>query len=99
LALERILAKGKPVSRQPVRVYPCDTCERWHLAAKPNKGKTPPWDLDPNWKRPEKLISQDKLNAHGSGWRAKGMSRDLDGLGMRSGAASVKVWVLGFAGH
>lgn len=30
--------KGKP-SRLPVRVYPCDVCDGWHLTAKPVQGK------------------------------------------------------------
>jgi hypothetical protein len=41
-------------SRKPIRVYPCDTCELWHLTSKRNRGRTPPWDLDPNWVRPAK---------------------------------------------
>ena len=33
--------EGKP-SRLPVRVYPCDVCDGWHLTAKPVEGRTPP---------------------------------------------------------
>lgn len=47
---EKAAAKGKPV-RLPVRVYPCDACDGWHLTAKPTS-KAPPWDRDPGWVRP-----------------------------------------------
>ncbi len=36
----------------PVRVYPCDVCDGWHLTASPVRGRTPPWDRDPDWTRP-----------------------------------------------
>jgi hypothetical protein len=53
LALKHVQKKMVPGKRQPIRVYPCDVCEGWHLTAKPSAGrKTPPWDLDPNWSRP-----------------------------------------------
>ena len=52
-ALESILKKIEPrTARIPSRVYPCDTCDGWHLTAKPLSGKIPPWDRDPNWARP-----------------------------------------------
>ena len=38
--------------KRPCRVYPCNVCEYWHLTSKRNRGKTPPWDLDPSWVRP-----------------------------------------------
>lgn len=52
-ALQTIL-KQAPVdsSKLPKRVYPCDICDGWHLTAKRNRGKKPPWDRDPNWTRP-----------------------------------------------
>ena len=48
---EKAARKGKdgPV---PVRVYPCDVCDAWHLTTKPVRGRTPPWDRDPDWVRP-----------------------------------------------
>jgi hypothetical protein len=36
----------------PVRVYPCDVCDGWHLTSKRHKGKKPAWDRDPSWTRP-----------------------------------------------
>lgn len=48
---EKATKKGMP-SRLPVRVYPCDVCDGWHLTAKPVKGKSPPWDRDADWIRP-----------------------------------------------
>lgn len=48
---EKATTKGKP-ARLPVRVYPCDVCDGWHLTAKPVKGRKPPWDRDPAWVRP-----------------------------------------------
>lgn len=48
---EKAARKGKP-SRLPVRVYPCDVCDGWHLTAKSVTGKRPPWDRDPDWVRP-----------------------------------------------
>lgn len=48
---ERAAKKNKAV-RVPVRVYPCDVCDGWHLTAKPVQGKTPPWDREPDWVRP-----------------------------------------------
>jgi len=56
LALSRIQEKaaatGKP-TRVPVRVYPCDVCDGWHLTAKPVQGRKPAvWDRDPDWERP-----------------------------------------------
>ena len=44
--------KAKKLPTIPVRVYPCDRCEAWHLTSKKVSGKKPPWDSDPNWKRP-----------------------------------------------
>jgi hypothetical protein len=49
---EKAAKKGKP-GRLPARVYPCDVCDGWHLTAKPNQGRKPPWDLDPDWVRPK----------------------------------------------
>lgn len=49
VALEKIRAKGS--GKKPVRVYPCDRCDGWHLTSKPSR-KNLPWDLDPNWVRP-----------------------------------------------
>jgi hypothetical protein len=54
LGLERVLKKAKPGQKVPRRVYPCDRCDGWHLTAKKVRGKTPPWELDPNWSRPSK---------------------------------------------
>ena len=48
---EKAARKGK-LSRIPVRVYPCDVCDGWHLTSKPVSGKIPPWDRDPDWVRP-----------------------------------------------
>ena len=42
----------KPGAKAPVRVYPCDVWDGGHLTSKKVSGKTPPWDLDPNWSRP-----------------------------------------------
>lgn len=55
LALEKISEKAERRGRGgqvPVRVYPCDVCDGWHLTAKLVKGKTPAWETDPNWVRP-----------------------------------------------
>ena len=52
LALGSVLKKAKPGAKLPRRVYPCDVCDGWHLTAKKVSGKTPPWDLDPDWSRP-----------------------------------------------
>lgn len=49
---EKAATKGKPDARLPVRVYPCDVCDGWHLTAKRVNGRTPPWDRDPDWVRP-----------------------------------------------
>jgi len=49
---EKAAKKGKQ-GRLPVRVYPCDVCDGWHLTAKPVDGRTPPWDRDPDWIRPK----------------------------------------------
>ncbi len=52
-ALSRILAKARP-GKLPFRVYPCNFCPGWHTTSKPWLGKKkPPWDRDPDWKRPE----------------------------------------------
>lgn len=48
---EKAAQKGK-ADRLPVRIYPCDVCDGWHLTAKPVTGKKPPWERDPNWARP-----------------------------------------------
>jgi hypothetical protein len=52
LALQAMLKKVKPGTKAPVRVYPCDVCDGWHLTSKKVSGKSPPWDRDPNWSRP-----------------------------------------------
>jgi hypothetical protein len=52
LALAHVLKKSKPGVKAPRRVYPCDRCDGWHLTSKRNSGKTPPWDLNPDWSRP-----------------------------------------------
>ena len=55
LALSRIQEKAAATGKRgkvPVRVYPCDVCDGWHLTAKPVQGRTPPWDRDPDWARP-----------------------------------------------
>jgi hypothetical protein len=44
--------KAKKLSNLPVRVYPCDRFDAWHLTSKKVSGKNPPWDRDPHWKRP-----------------------------------------------
>ena len=49
---EKAAKKGKP-ARLPVRVYPCDVCDGWHLTAKPVQGRKAPWDRDPDWVRPD----------------------------------------------
>lgn len=48
---EKVAKKRKP-SRLPVRVYPCDVCDGWHLTAKPVQGPSPPWDHHHDWVRP-----------------------------------------------
>ena len=51
-ALDAILHDGEvDGAKFPVRVYPCDVCEGWHLTSKKVFGKVPPWDRDPNWTR------------------------------------------------
>jgi len=50
VALDHI--RLKPSTNRPLRVYPCDICDGWHLTSKRVAGKTPPWDRDPNWVRP-----------------------------------------------
>jgi hypothetical protein len=52
-ALRNVLKKAKTGARKlPCRVYPCDVCDGWHLTSKRLSGKTPPWDLNPEWSRP-----------------------------------------------
>ena len=52
-ALQFILNKARTGGvKLPKRVYPCDSCDGWHLTARRLSGKTPPWDRDPNWVRP-----------------------------------------------
>jgi hypothetical protein len=54
VALESILKKDKlKTAKTPGRVYPCETCDGWHLTKKPLSGKIPPWENDPNWVRPD----------------------------------------------
>ena len=55
LALSSIFEKAQRKAQSgnlPVRVYPCDRCDGWHLTAKPTTGMAPPWDVDPDWVRP-----------------------------------------------
>ena len=52
VALTHLRRKSKPGAKAPIRVYPCDVCDGWHLTSKKLSGKTPPWDIDPNWSRP-----------------------------------------------
>jgi len=55
VALGAILEKRRDVNgKKPCRVYPCGTCDRWHLTSKPQSGRTPSWDLDPEWVRPSR---------------------------------------------
>lgn len=42
-ALEAIHAKGKP-GKKPVRTYPCEVCDSWHLTSKKLTGKKPRWE-------------------------------------------------------
>lgn len=46
--------KSAKLLKLPVRVYPCDRCDAWHLTSKKVSGKKPPWDRDPNWVRPSR---------------------------------------------
>ena len=48
---DKATLRGKAGSL-PVRVYPCDVCDGWHLTAKQNQGRKPAWDRDPDWTRP-----------------------------------------------
>lgn len=48
---EKAAKKGK-LTRLPVRAYPCDLCDGWHLTAKSVQGRKPSWDRDPDWVRP-----------------------------------------------
>jgi hypothetical protein len=50
--LAHVRKPPKPGRNVAVRVYPCDVCDGWHLTSKRSRGKTPPWELDPNWRRP-----------------------------------------------
>ena len=55
LALAAIKEKAQKKARTgklPIRVYPCDVCDGWHLTAKSVRGRRPGWDLDPAWVRP-----------------------------------------------
>lgn len=56
IALARIREKAARKGRAgvlPVRVYPCDVCDGWHLTAKAAaQGRKPAWDRDPDWVRP-----------------------------------------------
>ena len=53
LGLAHVRKKARSGKKVPVRVYPCDVCDGWHLTANASTGrKTPPWDRDPNWRRP-----------------------------------------------
>lgn len=57
LALASILTKRTAKSpKRPVRVYPCDLCDDWHLTSKKVNGKVPPWGKDPEWSRPKPQI-------------------------------------------
>lgn len=50
VALAAIRASN--AGKVPVRVYPCDRCDAWHLTSKKVSGKKPPWDRNPDWERP-----------------------------------------------
>lgn len=39
--LDKAAMKGKP-SRLPVRVYPCDVCDGWHLSGQPKSREMHP---------------------------------------------------------
>jgi hypothetical protein len=53
-ALKWILTnRSGRAGKTPKRLYPCDSCDGWHLTSKRQSGKTPPWDRDPNWVRPK----------------------------------------------
>ena len=55
VALQSIRNKDRTEAvKLPKRVYPCDSCDGWHLTAKPLSGKTPPWDRNPDWARPSR---------------------------------------------
>ena len=47
-ALDAIRERGKEGS-QPVRVYPCQECSRWHLTSKRLTGKVPSWERHRPW--------------------------------------------------
>lgn len=49
---EKAAKRGKRTPL-PVRTYPCDVCDGWHLTSKTVKGRKPPWDRIPDWARPE----------------------------------------------
>lgn len=51
-SIQEKAATSSKATRVPVRVYPCDVCDGWHLTAKPVQGRKPPWDRDPDWVRP-----------------------------------------------
>jgi hypothetical protein len=51
LGLSRLVEKNPAIGR--LRVYPCDVCPAWHVTSRKVSGKTPAWDKNPNWKRPE----------------------------------------------
>jgi hypothetical protein len=70
LALKAVLKNMKPGAKAPVRVYPCDVCDGWHLTSKKVSGKTPPWDRDPNWSRPSTHAPLPGAGAPGSPGRA-----------------------------
>jgi hypothetical protein len=50
---EKAAAKTVKPAGLPVRVYPCDVCDGWHVTAKRVQGHEPPWDRDPAWVRPK----------------------------------------------
>lgn len=73
---EKATARGK-LNRLPVRVYPCDVCDGWHLTAKAVQGRKPPWDRDPEWVRPGGTVHLQQRSAEvvtGS-WRQRNGTR------------------------
>jgi len=67
---EKAAKKGKQ-GRVPVRVYPCDVCDGWHLTAKPVDGRMLPWDRDPDWIRPNGTAHLQQRSAEVAGPRRR----------------------------
>ena len=79
LAAIREKRAAKP-GKVPVRVYPCDVCDGWHVTAKVTMGKRPPWDSDPTWTRP----------AGSGGLERRGEAKEGS---LRSDEASPQLWL------